>query len=250
MDFFDNVSLVLHQIKVKLFPNYLQKGDGLYVARANNYASLNVEEVCSALKKRGGFTGNLKELIEHVGQYFDEVAYQLCEGYEVNTGYFAIQPKIGGTFRSKTEVLDPKKHRIGFSFRALPVLRRLTEAIALEVDGLGGELGWIDEFTDVEEGLANSGFIPGDTFCITGHKIKVAGDDDSCGVFFVPVENPSKAVKVKALAVNTPTKLVGKAPDTEHAYNTLEIRTRFNGSSGTFLKEPRVIKSTFPLEVI
>jgi len=250
MSIFNNVNDILHRIRVKLYPNYLPKVKGLYIARTNNESSLSIEDVCAALKNRGGFIGDHEELAKNVRKYFEEAAYQLCDGYGINTGYYSIHPNVGGTFDSLKDGIDPKRNKVNFSYRTLAPLRFLAEHIAIEIEGLGGDSGWIDEFTDVEEDLVNCQFIPGNTFSITGHKLKVAGDDETCGVYFVPVEDPSKAVKVKRLAVNSTTNIVGKAPDTEYAYNTVEIRTQFSGSTTKFLKSTRVIKSSFQLEVI
>jgi hypothetical protein len=68
------------------------------------------------------------------------------------------------------------------------------------------------------------------------------------GVFFVPVDDPSKAVKVSRVAENTPSKITGIAVDTGYAYNRIEIRTQFAGSGANFLKTPRTITSNFVLE--
>jgi hypothetical protein len=70
--------------------------EGAYIARTDNEASLSVEEVCAALKNRGGFTGSYDDLVEHVKQFFDEAAYQLCGGFAVNTGCFSVHPNVGG----------------------------------------------------------------------------------------------------------------------------------------------------------
>jgi hypothetical protein len=70
----NSVTDVLHRIRVKLYPNYLPNTEGAYIARTDNEASLSIEEVCAALKNRGGFTGNYNDLVEHVKQFFDEAA--------------------------------------------------------------------------------------------------------------------------------------------------------------------------------
>ena len=69
---------VWHHIRVKLYPNYLKNVEGAYIARTNNDASLSIEQVCAALKNRGGFTGNYEDLVDYVRKYYDEAAYQLC----------------------------------------------------------------------------------------------------------------------------------------------------------------------------
>ncbi|MDR1073584.1 MAG: hypothetical protein LBL45_07910 [Treponema sp.] len=55
MAIINNVNEVLRRIGVKRYPNYLSTVDGAYIARANSEASLDIEEVCAALKNCGGF---------------------------------------------------------------------------------------------------------------------------------------------------------------------------------------------------
>jgi len=84
---------------------------------------------------------------------------------------------------------------------------------------------------------------------MTGHKIKIAGDDPAVGVYIVPVENAAAAKKVKRIAENTSGKIIGIVPEsTGHFLNRVEIRTQFAGSGSITLKSPRVITSSFILE--
>ena len=248
MSIINNVNEVLHRIRVKLYPSYLPAVEGAYIARTYNEASLSIEQVCAMLKNRGGFTGNYESLIENVRQYFDEAAYQLCDGYAINTGYFSIHPNVGGTFSSISESPDAEKHPLTFRFRTLSTLRNLAKLIRIDVEGLADNSGWIDEFTDIDENSVNGVFLEGNMFSITGNKIKIIGDDPSCGVYFVPVEDPSKAVKVKRIAENSPTKIIGVGVKTNYTHNRLEIRTQFSGAGNRMLKSPRTITSSFILE--
>jgi hypothetical protein len=94
----NNIDDVLHRIRVKLYPNYLPNTEGRYVAKTDNEALLNVERVCAAMKNRGGFLGSYENLIENIKPFFDECAYQLCDGFALNLGYYSVHPNIGGTF--------------------------------------------------------------------------------------------------------------------------------------------------------
>jgi hypothetical protein len=241
------VDEVLHHIRVKLYPNYLPKG-GKFIARTNNEASLDIEQVCAALKNRGGYDGNYDTLIEAVRKYYEEVAYQLCDGYAVNNGYYAIYPNIGGTFDSVKEVHDHNKHPIDFRFSIRTKLRNFIKNIAVEVEGMADTGGYIDTFIDNEGDYVNSLFLPGNMFAIHGNKIKLEGDDPACGVFFVPKDDPSKAVKVARIAENFPSRVTGIAPDTEHQFNRIEIRTQYSGVKDKCLKSPRTIASIFVIE--
>ena len=48
---------VMHSIGIKLYPNYLPGYEETYIARTVNDASLSIDDVCTSLTKRGGFTG-------------------------------------------------------------------------------------------------------------------------------------------------------------------------------------------------
>jgi len=203
---------------------------------------------CAALKNRGGYTGRYDELVDSVQEFFDEAAYQLCDGYAVNMKYFSVHPNVGGTFNSVTEPHDHRSHPITFRFRTRSALRRLIEHISVDIEGLADTTGWIDEFIDTDEDSINTLYVPGDQFVIHDHKIKVAGSDPGVGVYFVPVDDPAHAVKATRIAENTPSKIIGIAPKTENMHNRIEIRTQYEGSALKFLKTPQVITSNFTLE--
>ncbi|MDR0496430.1 MAG: DUF4469 domain-containing protein [Treponema sp.] len=243
-----DLGLVLHRIRIKLYPNYLQNSPGTFIARTNNEKTLSIEDVCTALKTRGGFIGNYEDMLEYVRQYNDEIAYQLCDGYAVTNGFFTVYPNIGGTFDSVNEVHDHKKHPISFRFSIRSKLRKLINNISVDLDGIADTLGFIDTFVDYEEDSINNTFLPGNQFSIHGNKIKVAGNDPNNGVYFVPVDDPSKAVKVTRLAKNNPSEVTGIAPDTHFQNNRIEIRTQYSGNSNIFLKTPRTISSVFVIE--
>jgi hypothetical protein len=249
MAIINDVNEVLHRIRVKLYPNYLPKVEGAYIARTDNEASLTIEEVCAALKNRGGFTGNYDDLVEHVRQFFDEAAYQLCDGFAVNAGYFSVHPNVGGTFDKTTEGHDTGKHPVTFRFRTRAPLRSLAEHIVVEVEGLADSSGYIDEFIDVTTGAVNETLTPGGQFSVSGHKIKVAGDKPEVGVYFVSAADPAQRVKVAGhLAENAASRVIGIIPALTSGAWKLEIVTQYSSGS-FFLKDARVIESSLVLTV-
>ncbi|MDR1326247.1 MAG: DUF4469 domain-containing protein [Treponema sp.] len=246
----NNIVEVLHHVPVKLYQNYLPKVSGTYIARTANEATLNIDEICAALKNRGGFTGNYNDLVEYVKQFFDEAVYQLCDGFAVNTGYFSIHPNVGGTFDKATEGHDTDKHPITFRFRTRAPLRVLAGRIVVEITGIANVSGYIDEFIDVSTEAVNETITPGGQFRISGYKIRIAGDNPDIGVYFVSVTDPTQRVKVFGhLAENAPSKLIGIIPFLTAGDWNLEIITQFSSGS-FFLKEPRAIKSPLVLTVL
>ena len=228
-----NLDDVLHRIRVKLYPNYLPSVEGRYIAKTDNEDFLGIERICAAMKNRGGFLGSYENLTENVRQFMDECAYQLCDGFALNLRYYSIHPNIGGTFNSEKDAHNPAKNPIGFKYRTRSPLRKLVQHIEVDITGVADGNAFIDRFIDREEDAENGMYLPGNMFCITGSKIKVAGDDPGCGVFFVPVDDPSKAVKVTRMGENSGSMITGIAPDTEYQYNRVEIRTRYTGSNTT-----------------
>ncbi|MDR3303190.1 MAG: DUF4469 domain-containing protein [Treponema sp.] len=236
---------VLHRIRVKLYPNYLTTVQGKFIARTNSEATLTIEDICAALKNRGGFTGNYSDLVDHVKQFYDELAYQLCDGFNINVGYFSIHPHVGGTFDKVNEGYNENKHPVTFRFRTLAQLRALAEHIVIDIEGLADVRGYIDGFTDVTTGSINETLTPGGMFSISGHKIRVMGKDADVGVYFVSVSDSTQRVKVDShFAENKASMVIGMIPSvlTAGAWK-LEIKTQFTGSGSTGLKSPRTIES-------
>jgi hypothetical protein len=80
----DNHDMVLHHIRAKLYPNHLQNVEGNYLARTDTDRTLNVKDVCTAAKTRGGYPGDVNEMLNAVEWYNSELAYQVCDGYAVS----------------------------------------------------------------------------------------------------------------------------------------------------------------------
>jgi hypothetical protein len=250
MAIINNIIEVLHRIRVELYPNYLPRVEGAYIARTANEATLTIKEVCAALKNRGGFTGSYDDLVEHVLRFFDEAAYQLCDGFAVNMGYFSVHPHVGGTFDKVTEGHNIEKHPISFRFRTRAPLRDLAEHIVVEVEGLANVSGYIDEFIDVSTEAINETLTPGGIFKISGHKLKIDGNNPEVGIYFVSAADPSQRVKVSGyLAENAASKLIGMLPALTPGAYTLEVVTQY-AHGGVLLKEPRVITFAPQLTVL
>jgi hypothetical protein len=241
---------VFHRLHVKLYPNYFPITEGRYIAKTDNEACLNVERICSVMKNRDGFLDGYEYLTETIKQFLDECAYLLCDGFALDLGYFSVHPNIGGTFNSEIDARDPERNPVSFKFRTKLPLRNLVKHIAVEIIGTAVGNAFIDEFIDRDEDSVNGIFSPGDMFCVYGNKIKLAGDDPSCGLFFVPVNDPSKAVKVTRIGENSASIITGIAPDTQYQNNRIEIRTQYCGPATAFLTVPRSIVSDFVLDKI
>jgi hypothetical protein len=239
---------IFHNIRVKLYPNYLPAAKGKYPARTDSGRTVNVRGICTIMVTLTGFDGSFDTLHDYVNQFLDEMAYQLCDGFTVNNGYFTIRPNIGGTFETAAEVYDHQKHPINFSFSQSAELKKLVKNINVVVEGIAANPAFIDMIEDVEEHTVNTGIMAGSAVAVHGNRIKVEGTDPSCGVYFVPPSDPAQAVKAIRILENNPSRVMVIVPPLNGAVNRIEIITQFSG--GSALSAARTISAPFTVEQI
>ena len=75
-----------HRIKANLYDNVLTEDPFDLMARVMAERSLNVRNVCESAITRGGATITAASMEHVVNLWFKEMAYQLCNGFSVNTG--------------------------------------------------------------------------------------------------------------------------------------------------------------------
>ena len=115
-------------------------------------------------------------------------------------------------------------------------------------EGGGASIGLV---TNTLDGNTDGTITPGDDILIEGAKIKVAGDEELCGVYFVLRDAAEETIhKVeRRLTQNNPSSIIARVPATlEPGAYTLRIVTQFTGGSN-LLKEPRTLEYEMPLTV-
>ena len=239
MALINEINEVLHKIEAKLYPNYLGKGEGAYVARSKAEAPLSLEDVCAAAKNRGGFTGQYEDLVEHGHVLLNEIIYQLLDGFSVQMGtFFSLHTKIGGTYHGANDHIDSENLHI--AFRTLGHLKELLGKVKIENEGLAGDGAYIDEIIDIHTESVNSLLTPGNMIRVTGHKIKVEGEGAEAGVWFVSTLDGARVKISEHLGINRSSELFGLIPPLTAGTYRLEIVTQF--TNGTrHLKEARTI---------
>ena len=233
---------ILHRIKAILFPNWLTDDPNDYSARVVSERSLSVSEICSTAVNRGGATTTAEAMEHNVNQFLKEMAYQLCDGFSVNTGYFTATTLIRGVFNSPTETFNPEKHSLIFQFNQGETLRKELDSIEVNITGVGESSITVAQVTDVKTGSVNDLLTPNRNLKIRGYKLKLVGDHPEVGVYFVN-EATTERTKVDTtdIVTNNPSELVIVIPALAAGIYTLEVSSQFSGSS-TPLKEPRTSK--------
>jgi hypothetical protein len=230
----------MHKIKAQLYDNVLTEDPNDFIARVVSEKSLSIDDICQSAANRGGADISAEAMGHAVSLWLKEMAYRLCDGFAVNTGWFNAQAHIKGTFNSPTEHFSPEKHTIGFDFHQGALLRKRLDSVEINITGVADPTLAIAQVVDVKTGSVNDLLTPNRNLKIWGHKLKIAGENDANGVYFVNQETETR-VKVDAqdIVTNDPSELIIVIPALPSGTYKLEIATQYSSNKTNLLKEPR-----------
>ena len=246
----EETALNLHTIKTKLHEHHFENVEGKYIARTVNERTLGVEDIVNDMKNWDNYPESKEMAMNAIRSYLRTRSFRLADGFAVSDEFSTIYPHISGSFNSPNDPIDPEKHRIVFRHVNNKKARDLAKEIDIEILEVAHPTGAIFYLEDNEESLPVNMYIVGNMVTVRGDKIKIAGDHPGNGLYFVPVDPTGPRAKMARIAENHGSKILGIAPDTQHAYNRIEIRTQYAGSGSKLLKEPRVITADFSMEVM
>ena len=236
------MSKILHKIRAFLYNNYLTDNPNDYSARVASERSLGVKEICQLSVERGGADIAAASMQHGTELFLKEMAYQLCDGFSINTGYFTATPLIKGVFESSKENFNPDKHAILFQFTQGDTMRKEIPNISVEILGVAETSTEIAQVTDVKTGSVNDAITPNRNLKIIGSKLKIAGDNPNVGIALVDTYNEEDIrywIDPSDIVVNNPSELIIILPDMSSGEQLkLRICTQFTGGSA-LLKEPR-----------
>lgn len=179
----------------------------------------------------------------------DRIIRELLQnGTSVLTGVAQYTPSVGGVWNSSTEKYNPEKHKVSVSISPSAELRKALSVVGLEVLGVKDSTARIGLVTDTATGLTDGSMTPGDDILISGEKIRVAGDAEGVGVFFIDSKGVETAV-TRRLTQNDPKTVIARVPaELAEGTYTLRIVTQYSNSN-TLLKSPRVIEYEHALRI-
>ena len=237
-----------HKIKAYLYENLLTDDPNDYVARTSSERSLSVADICNSAVTRGGADTNASTMEHGVQLFLKEMAYQLGDGYSVNTGYFTASVNIKGVFNSPGETFNPSKHSVQFLFNQGEAMRAELPGVEVEILGVAESGLSIVQVADLKSGTVNDRLTPGRNLRIKGSKLKLAGDNAAVGVYFVnQTTNESTKVDLDDIVTNNPSELLIIVPPLAVGTYSLQVTTQYGGSA--LLKEPRSAVFDKPLAV-
>ncbi len=231
------MATLFHRIKANLYDNYLTENPNDFAARVISERTLNISEICQAAVSRGSADGTPQEMEHKVKLFLKEMAYQLCDGYSVNTGYFTAGAQIRGVFDSATEQFNPEKHSINFLFNQGDLLRKEIPGIQVEILGVADSSLFIAQVTDVKTGAINDIITPNRNLKINGSKLKIQGNSTT-GIYFINQASQERIIiDPTDIVTNNPSEIIIIVPPLTAGTYKLQITTQFSGNVP--LKEPR-----------
>jgi hypothetical protein len=240
--------MVKHRIKAWLYPNMLSPESGSYIIRPISERTLSIEEICETATLRGGATMSASEMAHAVRLFNKETEYQLCDGFSINAGLYIAGPQIRGVANSPDDQYDKEKHTLLFEFRQGAELRGEIDDVEVEFVGVADTNPTIKNVFDVKSGSINNLLTPDRALKISGNKLKIMGDNEANGVWFINKTTLERTrVDDSEIVTNNPAELVVMIPKLPVGTYELEITSQY--SVGILLKDSRTAKFKKPLTV-
>ena len=240
--------------KVWLKPNLLTKDiDNDYIAEVStSKQTLRNEDIAQRIVDEGSEI-KYDTLLSIINQHDRIIREAVCDGYSVLTGVGQYSPRVTGSWIGKSANFDPSVNKLTLDMVLSKEMRDALSTVGVEVlgvkEGGGAAIGLV---TDTLTEATNGTITPGEDILIEGAKIKIVGDPELCGVYFVPRDAPEETIyKVdRRLTQNNPSSIIVRVPATiTPGSYTLRIVTQYTNSGSTLLKEPRTIEYELPLLV-
>ena len=238
-----------HSIKAYLYDNLLTPDPNDFTARVSSERSLSVADICHSAATRGGADVSDAAMSHAVELFLKEMAYRLCDGFAVNTGYFTAMPVVRGVFLNPNETFDPQRHTLQFQFTQGELMRREIEDVEVKIMGVAETGLYIGQVEDMKSRTVNEVLTPGFNLRVTGTKLRVVGDKPGVGIFFrETATNTATKVDEGDIVVNNPSELMIIIPALPAGTYQLEITTQYS-TGNKLLKEVRSAVFDRPLTV-
>jgi predicted histone-like DNA-binding protein len=106
----------------------------------------------------------------------------------------------------------------------------------------GGESIEINWLEDMLSGTANEMLTPGGTVRLSGHKMRIEGDDPAVGLYLMHAETQTQThVPMNAIPANKPKEIIFSVPaDMETGHWQVRIVTQYSGTTGRFSKSVHI----------
>jgi hypothetical protein len=227
-------------IEYILEPNELIKEDEKFRAQVINSKSYTFDDIAKYLIKHN-IGLSLPAILGVWEGIKDAVEEFITNGGIINTELFRVRTSIKGVFDGMDDRFDAGRHEIRLNVRAGQFLRNTPKKLKPKKRTAPAK-SLIQSVTDVKSGALNSNLTPGKNIKITGNRLKIDGDDPTCGLYFVPENTKDSVVKVEAseFAMNNPSQIIAVIPNLKKGKWHLRLVTQYSRAK-KHLREPQSV---------
>lgn len=221
-----------YQLQVRLYKNNFQTESGPYYAKTVAIGTLNTADICKQAVQRGGSNLSPSLMKQAVDDFFEEMAYKLESGMAVNTGYFYAVPTIKGSFDSKYDSFDEDRHSIQFTFSQGQLMRKKIEKVNFKILGYNENEPRLESVYDYTTTSKNGLITPNRNLKLFGNKIRVSGEDENVGIYFVNTDTKERTkLPAEFILENNPSCVIILCPELAPGLYTLELLTQYQSSA-------------------
>lgn len=240
-------------LNADLYDNPLTERTNDYTAKPRNTGTLYNADIAARISRKNS---EFKEdtILTILNLADKEKCYAVGEGKSVVDGVASYRVNIKGPFDGADAQFDPSIHSLGVTFATGKALRDILDnEVQVAIHGVSPTGPVVNTVTDAatarstSEGSTGSFTITsGGALTINGTNLKIQGDSEENGVYFVPATG--EPVKVTVLISNSPSKLIVQMPTLADGRYTLRVTTQYS-SSFRNVREPRSYDYPIPLQV-
>ena len=221
-----------------LEPNELTREPNKYRAQVVNSRSYSFDDIAEHLLEH--HTGVSSAVIYGVWEGIKgAVKEYIASGAAVNTELFRAHASIQGVFDGIDDRFDKSRHKIRLNLRPGQLLTDAQDGLKVKKTNSADKI-YIKSVIDIKTGSVNQNLTPGKNIRIIGKRLKIEGDNPTCGLYFIPEKNTFSPIMVDAseFVVNNPSEIIAVIPKLGKGVWNLRLVTQYCRSNRS-LKEPQ-----------
>ncbi|REH47455.1 uncharacterized protein with Ig-like fold DUF4469 [Tenacibaculum gallaicum] len=213
-----------------------------YVARVLTERTINQDELIEKMLSKRNLVSKT-DIVAVLNSYYEEIIESIEEGDNINLPIVNIGYSISGVFDTEEDSFNPDVHKLHVNLNSGKLINEVKEDIPLQKITAPITSTLINNCKDIISQTTNTTITSNGLFELNGVRLKVDGDKDEVGLYFVAEDGTE--IKVQYLAQNSFKRVIGQAPTLATGTYKIRIKTQATNNSGQFLKEVRISDAPF-----
>lgn len=185
-------------LPVALYPERMIKsesGKQKYFARVLNRGKLNIEDIADDLVVFGS-KRTKEEIVRDWHETCAAIIDRLINGCTVDADYFTFSLQVKGLFDSKQDIFKKGRNCIELQVRPTKKLQQILDTLDCKIAIGRSIIPSIKTVYDGSSKTENQILTRGGYLKINGENIRIFGEQESVGIYFVQESDESNTVKV------------------------------------------------------